>query len=141
MLRGASTDRSSFEANRGLTSQEAASSINHKREGLCDLANNERRGLTRDALIEGLNRLNQKKQRAERPAPLLESKRGGFSTREPKSEVRMSFLRGEFCSKPCQNFLRLSQPIIHAHLPEQTLGRFQGFQSLVFLAGIGIKLS
>ncbi len=40
-----STDRSSFEANKGLTYQEAASSINHKKEALCDLANNEKKGL------------------------------------------------------------------------------------------------
>ena len=50
-----STDRSSFEANRGLTHQEAASSINHKKEGLCAVVNNEKRSLTRGGLIEVLN--------------------------------------------------------------------------------------
>ena len=51
MLRGASTDRDSFEANQSLTHQEAANSINHKKEGLYDLANNEKRGLTTGGLV------------------------------------------------------------------------------------------
>ncbi len=55
MLRRLSTHRSSFEANQGLTYQEATSSINHKKEGLGDVANNEKRGLTTGGLIEVIN--------------------------------------------------------------------------------------
>jgi hypothetical protein len=41
-----STDRRLFEANRGLTYQEATSSTNHKKEGSTYVANNEKRSLT-----------------------------------------------------------------------------------------------
>ena len=49
-----STDRRLFEANRGLTHQEAASSINYNTEGLGYVANNQKRGLTRGGIIEVL---------------------------------------------------------------------------------------
>jgi hypothetical protein len=45
-------DRRSSEANESLTSQEAASSINYNEEGLCDVANKEKRSLTTSGLIE-----------------------------------------------------------------------------------------
>jgi len=50
----ASTDRSSFEAHRGLTQQEAASSTNCKKEALSYVANNGKRSLTTGGLIEAL---------------------------------------------------------------------------------------
>jgi hypothetical protein len=47
-----------FKADKGVTYQEGASSIDHKKEGLCDLANNgKKRGLTGDGLIEVINAL------------------------------------------------------------------------------------
>jgi hypothetical protein len=53
-----------FEANGSLTYQEAASSINYNKEGLCDVANKEKRSLTTSGLIEVLKRLTQKKKEA-----------------------------------------------------------------------------
>jgi hypothetical protein len=50
-----STDRSSFEANRGLTYQEAASPINHENEGLGHIDSKEKRSLTSGGLIEPSN--------------------------------------------------------------------------------------
>jgi len=58
LLRGASTDRSSFEANRDLTYQEAASSTNQQKDGLTHAANNEERGLITGDPIEEINDLN-----------------------------------------------------------------------------------
>jgi hypothetical protein len=52
-----------FEANRGLTYQEAASSINHKKEELAHVANNEKRSLTVSALIEEAGALLQRVER------------------------------------------------------------------------------
>jgi hypothetical protein len=51
-LQKAGTDRRSFEAHRSLTYQEAASSIDHEKEGLGHIANNEKRSLTEGGLIE-----------------------------------------------------------------------------------------